>query len=405
MGPLAIDTTPRIAPTRFVLALGLVSLLADVVYEGARAVIGPYLGSLGASALQVGLITGLGEATALGARLVTGPLADRTRRWWSLTIAGYAMTAVAVPALALGGGLAVAAALVLLERLGKAVRTPARDVMISQAGARMGRGWAFAVHEATDQIGAVAGPLLVAGAVAVGGYALGFGMLALPGAAAIGVLLVVRRVVPHPERYEDGEDPGAPPTAGAGRLGRAFWTYAAFSGLVMLGFSTFALLGFHLAQRDLVAPAVVPVVYATAMAVDAGSALVSGHLYDRVGLRTLVALPVLAAAVPWLAFRDQLSAAWAGALVWGAALGLQEATLRAGVADLVPRGRRGTAYGIFTAAYGVTWLGGSLLVGALYGTSTLLLAAVITGVQAVALAVLLAVVLPSVRRGPAAPRG
>ncbi len=383
---------PRLSPTRFVFTFGMVSMLADIVYEGARGVLGPFLGSLGASAAQVGLITGLGEATALGVRLFTGPLADRTRRWWTLAIGGYAMTAIAVPSLAFAGGLGLAATLVIVERLGKAIRTPSRDVMLAQAGTSIGRGWAFALHEAADQFGAFLGPLLVAGALYESGYRLGFGMLAIPGAFAIMLLLWLRARVPHPDHYEHEEL--GPKPHGHGRLGSAFWTYAAFSGLVMLGFSTFAVVGFHLSHAHLIRVALVPVVYATAMATDALSALISGRRYDRVGIRTLVWLPVLAAVVPWLAFRDQLWLAWTGALVWGAALGLQEATLRAAVADLVPRDRRGTAYGIFTAIYGGAWLVGSYGTGLLYEHSVTVLAVTVTAVQLVALAVLRVVVLP-----------
>lgn len=385
-------SSPRLSPTRFVFTFGMVSMLADIVYEGARGVLGPFLGSLGASAAQVGLITGVGEATALGVRLFTGPLADRTRRWWVLAIGGYALTVIAVPSMAFVGGLGLAATLVIAERLGKAIRTPSRDIMLAQAGTSIGRGWAFALHEAADQLGAFAGPLLVAGALYESGYRLGFGMLAVPGALAILLLLWLRAKVPHPELYEH-EEPGPTPNGG-GRLGSAFWTYAAFSGLVMLGFSTFAVVGYHLSHEHLVSVALVPVVYATAMAADALSALASGRRYDRVGIRTLVWLPVLAAIVPWLAFQNVAWVAWTGALVWGAALGLQEATLRAAVADLVPRERRGTAYGIFTAIYGGAWLGGSAATGLLYEQSRVLLSVVVTGVQLVALSVLLLVVFP-----------
>jgi MFS family permease len=297
-----------------------------------------------------------------------------------------------VPSLAFVGGLGLAATLVIAERLGKAIRTPSRDIMLAQAGTSIGRGWAFALHEAADQLGAFAGPLLVAGALYESGYRLGFGMLAIPGALAILLLFWLRAKVPHPELYEHDE-PGPKPD-GNGRLGSAFWTYAAFSGLVMLGFSTFAVVGFHLSHEHLVSVALVPVVYATAMAADALSALVSGRRYDRVGIRTLVWLPVLAALVPWLAFQNVAWVAWMGALMWGAALGLQEATLRAAVADLVPRERRGTAYGIFTAIYGGAWLGGSAMTGLLYEHSRMLLGVVVTAVQVVALAVLLLVVFP-----------
>jgi MFS family permease len=396
--PPARARAPRLDPTRFVVAFGFVSALGDIVYEGARSVLGPFLGSLGASAATIGLLTGAGEATALVLRLASGPLADRTRRYWPLAFTGYALTFVAVPLMALAGTLAVAAVLVLAERLGKAIRAPSRDAMLAEAGTSVGQGRAFALHEAMDQTGAFTGPLLVAAMVALGGYGLGFGILAVPAAAALALLTWLRRAVPDPAAYAAA--PVAPSAAPAAddasvpslRLPGAFWRYTAFSALTMLGFATFPVLGFHLVHRGVLPAGLVPVVYATAMGADALAALASGRSYDRRGLGALVVLPVLAAAVPWLAFSTTAVLAWAGALVWGAALGVQESTMRAAVADFAPPGRRGTAYGTFTAAYGVAWLGGSTLVGVLYDVSTTTVALAVTGIEAAALALFLVVV-------------
>lgn len=391
---------PRIPAMRFVVLFGIVSALGDVVYQGARSVLGPYLGSLGASAAGIGLITGAGEATALALRLISGPLADRTRAYWTIAIAGYACTLVAVPLLALGGGLAFATAVVLVERLGKAVRAPARDAMLAEAGTAGGRGRAFAVHELLDQTGAMLGPLLVAACVALGGYTLGFGVLALPGALAMLLLLRLRAAVPHPEVYEHehARSAGIDPAPADGPLPGAFWRYTAFSAVVMLGFATFPVLGYHLEHAGVLAAGAVPLVYAGAMATDALAAVLAGRAYDRRGLTTLGALPVLVALVPWLAFTTSAVTAIAGALLWGAALGVQESTMRAAVADLAPRGRRGTAYGIFTVAYGLAWMGGSALVGVLYETSASAAAVAVTVVEVVALAIFVVVVRPALPR-------
>jgi MFS family permease len=398
---------PRLDPARFVVAFGFVSALGDIVYEGARSVLGPWLGSLGATAATIGLLTGLGEATALVLRLASGPLADRTRRYWLLAFTGYALTFIAVPLMALAGTLTAAAVLVLAERLGKAIRAPSRDAMLAEAGTSVGQGRAFALHEAMDQTGAFTGPLVVAVMVALGGYGLGFGVLAVPAAAAVGLLTWLRRAVPDPAAYGAGSAPAAPagrpgepaaaPPAARGdvgplRLSPAFWRYTAFSALAMLGFATFPVLGFHLVHRGVLPAGLVPVVYATAMGADAVAALASGRSYDRRGLRALVVLPVLAAAVPWLAFSTTAVVAWAGAIAWGAALGVQESTMRAAVADLAPQGRRGTAYGTFTASYGVAWLGGSTLVGVLYDVSTTTVALAVTAIEAAALVLFVAVV-------------
>ncbi|MEO6412218.1 MAG: MFS transporter, partial [Pedococcus sp.] len=169
---------------------------------------GPVLAALGASATAVGLVTGAGEAMALVLRLVFGPLADRTGAYWGLTILGYGLTAFCVPLLAvaprLGGlGLAFAAVLILLERSGKAIRSPSKSALLAHAAISVGRGRGFGVHKALDQVGAFAGPLLVAGVVATTGTIWpGLAVLAFPGAVAMVLLAVVRRGVPDPSVYD-----------------------------------------------------------------------------------------------------------------------------------------------------------------------------------------------------------
>lgn len=393
---------------RFILVFGVVSALMDMVYEGARSVTGPYLGALGASALLVSVVTGAGEAVALVLRLVFGRLADRPALRWTLALSGYALTALSVPLLGITDALWIACLLVLAERLGKAVRSPAKDTMLAEAGSAMGQGKAFALHEALDQVGALVGPLLVGAALALSGsYSPGFLLLAVPGLAAMLILFRLRRRVPDPGVYEPSAAPPAPPSPApaspapaqdtiAGKpapMPRQYWLYAAFSSLTMFGYATFGLLSFHLVATGLLPPSLVPVLYAAAMGVDAVAAFVSGWLFDRVGLKVLLALPVLAAAVPWLGFSNSTALAVAGVLLWGAAMGVQESTMRAGVAGLAPVARRGSAYGMFTACYGLAWLAGSFVIGLLYEISVPALAVTVTVVQAAALAVF-AVVRP-----------
>ena len=383
---------------RFILVFGTVSALMDMVYEGARSVTGPYLGALGASALLVSVVTGAGEAVALVLRLVFGRLADRPGLRWALALSGYALTAVSVPLLGITDALWIASLLVLAERLGKAVRSPAKDTMLAEAGSALGQGKAFALHEALDQVGALLGPLLVGVALALSGsYGPGFLLLAVPGLAAMLILFWLRRRVPDPALYEEAAAdplPGGPgPVSGNAPMPRQYWLYAAFSSLTMFGYATFGLLSFHLVATGLLPPAVVPVLYAAAMGVDAVAALASGWLFDRVGLKVLLVLPILAAAVPWLGFSNNTALAVTGVLVWGAAMGVQESTMRAGVAGLAPAARRGSAYGMFTACYGLAWLAGSFLIGVLYEYSIPALAVTVTAVQAAAM-VVFAVVRP-----------
>jgi MFS family permease len=411
---------PAWSPWRTVVWFGIVSLAADMVYEGARSITGPYLAALGASALVVGVVTGAGEAAALVLRLVSGPVADRSGAYWPLTIVGYAMTAVCVPLMAVapflgGAGLAFGATMVLLERTGKAVRSPSKSALLAHAASSVGRGKGFAVHKALDQVGAFAGPLLVAGVIALTTRTwAGLAALAVPGVVALVLLAVLRARVPDMTVYDvpeadeprhdgpqhDGPGPVVPdpsavaapaPVAAPRRLPREFHLFALSCAASTLGLMTFGLLGFHLSDAGLVRPSVVPVVYAVAMAVEAVSALATGFVYDRVGARVLLVLPVLVALVPALALDDRLAVALAGVMVWGAAVGVQDSTVKALVADLVPKVRLATAYGVFAAFQGAAALAGGLLAGALYAGGRLDLVLVLGACQVASLVLLVAV--------------
>jgi MFS family permease len=400
-GPPAKSEVNRLSPMGFVLAFGLVSGLGDVVYEGARSITGPLLASFGAGAGLVGLITGAGEAVALVLRLPFGVLSDRTGRPWPITITGYAITMVAAPLMALSWSLWPAAALVVFERLGKAVRTPSRDTMLAQASVDIGRGRAFALHEALDQTGALIGPLVVAAAIAVaGGLRWGFVVLTIPAIAAMAVLMRVRLAVPRPDRYEHPSDTRAPELDQPARLPGRFWMYAIFAAINMLGFATWGVIAFHLVERHVVATATVAVMYALAMGLAAAGALASGWLYDRIGLRGLAIVPVLTVAVPFLAFSSQPALTWVGAAIWGLGLGIHESTMRAAVADLVPARRRGTGYGTFTAIYGIAWLLGGTLLGVSYARSPATAQAVVVVTQIFALLAFLPLLRPFTPRAP-----
>ena len=383
---------------RFVTTFGVVSLLADIVYEGARSITGPLLASLGATAVVVGVVTGIGEAAALLLRVVSGPLTDRTGRFWTWAIGGYFLTVITVPLLGVVGVLWAAAALVIAERVGKAVRSPAKDTILSHATAVTGRGRGFAVHEAMDQIGAIAGPLAVAAMLlAFGGdFAPTLGLLAVPGIGVLALLAWLRVRVPEPARYEVDTTAVAKPIVAQSflrSLPKAFWVYSSFSAATMVGFTTFGVLSFHQVSTGIVPVAVVPVIYAAAMAADAVAALITGWAYDRIGATVLGALPVLASLVPVLAFSGRIVPVVAGAMVWGAAVGIQESTLRAVVADLIEPARRATAYGVYAAVIGTAAAAGGALTGLLYSHSVNLLIGVVIAVQLAAMAV-----LPLVRR-------
>lgn len=391
MSAMPVDTsaptTSRIA-WRFVFLLGIVSLFADMTYEGARSITGPYLGVLGASGTIVGFVAGFGELVGYGLRLVSGYVSDRTRRYWAITIAGYGINLLAVLAIALAGRWELAAALMIADWTGKALRTPARDAMLSHAATSVGHGRSFGVHEAMDQVGAVLGPLIVAGVLAWrDSYEAAFGMLVVPAVLALGTLLRARRTYPNPEALDSSDD-----AADQGGLPRAFWLYMVAAGLVAMGFADVPLMAFHLEQEAIFGARIIPIAFAIAMAVDALAALLFGGLFDRIGIRALVISIVFSAGFAPFAFLGGSGGAMTGVVLWGIGMGAQESIMRAGVARMAPRTMRGTAFGIFNTGFGVFWFAGSALMGVLYDTSPTALATFSAVVQLAAIPVLLALV-------------
>lgn len=382
------------SPWRAVVGFGMVSLAADMVYEGARSITGPLLASLGASAVLVGLVTGAGEATALVLRLVTGAWADRSARYWDLTTSGYAITALCVPALALtpflgAAGLAAACCLVILERAGKAVRSPAKSTLLAWVADPVGLGRGFGVHKALDQVGAFAGPLVVAAAMAVSGAIWpALALLALPGAAALVLLVRMRARLGEPD-HATSPAPRATVRGAARDLPGRFWWFAAAAGATTAGLVTFGVISYHLVRDEVVSVAAVPVVYAGAMAVGAAAALGSGWLFDQWGARAMLVLPFVIAAVPGFAFSSTWPTALGGILLWGAATGIQDSTVKAIVADLVPAGRRATAFGLFAAVQSAAAITGGAVAGALYSRSIPALIVVVAALQAVAFMLLM----------------
>ena len=379
---------------RFVVLLGVVSLFADMTYEGARSITGPYLAALGASGAAVGLIAGLGELVGYALRLASGYAADRSRRYWAITMVGYGLNLAAVPLLALAGRWEMAAVLMIAERVGKAVRTPARDAMLSHATHEVGHGWGFGLHEALDQAGAVLGPLVVAAVLFSGGdYRTGFGILLVPALLALEVLTAAWRLYPRPRDLEVS----TPEIADGEGFPRAFWLYLAAAAAIAAGYADFPLIAYHFGKRSVVAPDWIPVFYAVAMGVDALAALLFGRLFDRHGLSVLIASTLLSAPFAPLAFLGGPSLALLGIALWGVGMGAQESILRAAIAGMIPPGRRGAAYGLFNAGYGLAWFLGSALMGFLYDASRAGLVTLSVATQLTALPLLLLVALQANR--------
>lgn len=357
----------RKSAVRFVVLLGFVSLFADVTYESARSITGPYLALLGASGAVVGITAGLGELLGYTLRFFSGLLSDRTRRYWTLTIVGYVVNLFAVPLLALTNHWPLAAALIITERIGKSIRTPARDVMLSHATATVGRGWGFAIHEAMDQIGAMTGPVIVMIVLAINGsYKWAFGVLAIPAALAIAALIIARIDYPHPQKLES-----KPAEIGNGKLPAAFWFYLIAIGFVAAGFADYPLIAFHIKQRDIFADKWIPLLYAIAMGIDGLAALIFGKWYDKKKLLSLLSAVAISSVFAIFAFSNLSIGIVIGIILWSIGMGAQESIIRAAVADIVPTNIRGTGYGIFNAGYGIMWFAGSALMGVLYDYSLL----------------------------------
>lgn len=350
---------------QFVILIGIVSLFADMTYEGARSITGQYLAVLGASGTIVGLVAGFGELLGYGFRLVSGYISDRTGKYWMVSFLGYLCNLFAVPFLALAGNWQMAAALILLERFGRAIRTPARDAMLSYATKETGRGWGFGLHEALDQTGAIIGPLIVSYILYQrGSYQESFAILLIPALCSLSVLTIARLLFPHPQKLEV-ETKGLKQD----HFTKKFWLYVAATSCVAAGYADFALIAYHFKKAALLPDIWIPVLFSIAMGVAGASAFLAGWLYDRLGLSVLMYATGLSALFAPLVFSQEAYLAFAGMVLWGLGLGTQESVMQAFVADLVPKNQRGTAYGTLNIWFGIFWFLGSALMGYLYDTS------------------------------------
>jgi MFS family permease len=350
---------------RFVWLIGLVSLFSDMTYQGAHGNAGPYLALLGAGGTVVGIVAGAGEFVNYTLRLLFGYWADKTRAYWLIAIPGYALNLIAVPCLAFAGHWPFAAALLILERTGKGIRTPARDVMLSHAADQVGRGWAFGVHEALDQTGGMLGPLLVAAMLFFHkGYQASFAVLAIPAACAMIILIFTWRLFPQTDDIHR-----KPVELSREGLPRSFWILVAGVGCLAVGYTDFALMAFHFKKQALLPSAWIPVSYGLAMGLQGLASLGFGRLYDRWGVKTLIGAAIPAMAFAPLAFLGGLGAALLGLALWTVGMGAQGSIMKALVADMVPAERRGSAYGLLNSSYGVLWFAGSAAMGWLYDHS------------------------------------
>ncbi len=386
----------------FILLFSVVSLLSDMTHEGAASIRGAYLSLLGASAATIGFVSGFGELVGYSLRFLFGKLADKTKRYWLLTIIGYAVDVLAVPALALVGehGWIFAAGLIVIERMGKAIKKPAKNTLISFAASQEGAGKSFALEEMLDQIGAFLGPVLLyvvmlfkTDGTTFQIYSFCFAILLVPALATLGMLFFTKRKFPHPEQFEPE------PTAYVPfKLNRQFLLYLGGISLFAFGFIDYSLIVMHVSRTflsvsaslsetaSLVNSGTLPLLYAGAMLVDAAAAMIFGLLYDNKGARVLILSTALSAPFAILVFGFQsIGALLVGVAMWGVGMGAQESILKAAVAGIVPKASRATGYGIFECVFGVFWFLGSWLLGALYDWSNPAMIAVSVGAQVAAI--------------------
>jgi predicted MFS family arabinose efflux permease len=371
---------------RFVLTIGIVNLFADFTYEGARSITGPFLGSLGASATVIGIVVGFGELLGYSLRSISGFFADRTHKYWTIAFVGYFINMLAVPALALAGNWPFAAALIIAERTGRAIRKPSVEAMISYAGKEIGHGWVFGLNEAMDQGGATVGPLIVALVLYLkGGYRYGFAVLLLSALLCLGTLVVARILFPKPHEME-GNSPKPLTTKG---FPKAYWLYLAGGAFIAAGFADFSLIAFHFQKAATVSQNVIPVFYSVAMGVGALSALLFGRLLDRIGFPILIFAFFLSALFAPFVFLGGAGVALIGMMLWGLGMGAQDSLLKAVLTSVVSAAKRSTAFGVFDTGFGIAWFLGSATLGFLYDRSIVSLIVASVGLQLLALPIFL----------------
>jgi MFS family permease len=349
---------------KFVVILGIVNLFADMTYEGARSVNGAFLQTLGASAAVVGFTAGFGELVGYAFRSVTGYISDKTGKYWLMTITGYVINMLAVPALALTGHWPIAAALMVTERTGRAIRKPSTEAMLSFASKHVGTGKTFGLVESLDQVGATVGPLIIALTLFLGHtYRVGYSFLLVPALLTIGIVFAAYFLFPNPHKRETGA-----PLA-AKRFPKPYWIYMAAGACVAAGFADFSLIAYHFQKTGSVGTSLIPVFYAVAMAMGAVSAYVFGKVFDKIGTGMIVIAFALSAFFAPLVFLSKTWLALAGMLLWGIGLGAQDSLLKAIITPVISSAKRSTAFGLFDSGFGIAWFLGSWLMGVLYGRS------------------------------------
>ncbi|MCX8179546.1 MAG: MFS transporter [Candidatus Aenigmarchaeota archaeon] len=373
-----------------ILLFGIISLLGDIIYEGARSVNGPYLKLLGANAAIIGFIVGIGELLGYSIRLLVGYVSDKTKTYWLFTILGYSLL-VSIPLLALAGNWQLAALLIVLERIGKGIRSPARDTLVSQVTKKIGTGIGFGITEFLDQIGALIGPLIFVVLFAatqektIIDYQRAYSIFWIPFIALMVVLFIAFLKFESYKRVKVGEER-------VSENPKVFWLYSVFTFFTALGFINFAIVGYHLKTNKIVPDMQIPLLYAFAMVVDAIAGLIIGRMYDRMKVKhkyaelsLLLIVPIFSIATLWIIFSPTLGLVYLAMFFWGIVLGAHETIMKAAIADITSINKRGRSYGVFNAIYGLALFIGSFVAGYLYEVSISWMVLVLTSAEVVSI--------------------
>jgi predicted MFS family arabinose efflux permease len=360
----------------FLVLIGIIAMLSDFTHEGARSIYGPYLALLGASALVVSFVSGLGEFIGQALRIVTGIIADRTKKYWTMMILGYSINLLVIPLLMFVTQevWVIAIILILLERVGKGIRAPAKSALTSFTTQDIGVGKAFALQEAMDQLGAFLGPLFVFTVLGLNsgsdlnGYQLAFGLLGIFAILTIVIIIVAKCKYPNPDQMEVKK------VSKGFKSNPYFYLYLVAVMFIAIGFIDYPILAFHLSQTSLIRPIYIPLLYALAMGIDAIAAVFFGYYFDKKGIISLMISVIFGSLIaPVFFLIDGVYGILFGIVLWGIAMGAQESVLKAVIASLVSKDKRATAYGIFYTVFGLAWFLGSLMIGYLYDVNLLLL--------------------------------
>lgn len=377
----------------FIVLFGIVSLFSDMTHEGASSIRGAYLSLLGASAGTIGFISGLGEMIGYSLRYIFGKITDKTKMYWPMTILGYILDIVAVPLLALVNedGWIYACILLVIQRIGKAIKKPAKDTIMSFAATREGVGKSFGIQEVLDQIGAFIGPVILFVVMLIKkdvsqyeAYKTCFAILAIPGIITLILLFITKKKFPSPENFEPEPKEYIP-----FKMKKEFIYYIIGISLFAFGFIDYSIIIMHVSNNfaslsstlqetsSLVTSGSLPLLYALAMLIDAIAALFFGYLYDTKGMKALIISTLISA--PFSIFIFFAKSKWSlflGIALWGVGMGGQESILKAAVSTMVPKASRASGYGIFECAFGIAWFLGSWLLGVLYDVSIPLMVAI-----------------------------